>query len=119
MKKKSNLIIVDDNIEICETLKDIFDDIGYKVTIANNGYDVIELIRSDGYDFILMDIKMPGINGVETFKKIKEINPKLKVIMMTAYSLDDLINEAKKEGAYAIFNKPLDIKRIIRLIESC
>jgi DNA-binding NtrC family response regulator len=65
-----------------------------------------------------MDIKMPGINGVETFKKIKGIRPEATVMMMTAYSVEDLVAEALKEGAYGIMYKPVNITEVVEFIES-
>lgn len=99
-----------------ETLSDILDDIGYKIDVANDGYNAIDMISKHDYIMVLMDIKMPGINGVETFKEIKQISPATKVIMMTAYSVDDLVKEALKEGAYGIIYKPLNIDYLLQFI---
>lgn len=100
-----------------ETLSDILDDIGYKIDVANDGYNAIEMISKHDYIMVLMDIKMPGINGVETFKEIKQIRPATKVIMMTAYSVDDLVKEALKEGAYGIIYKPLNIEYLLHFVK--
>jgi len=100
-----------------ETLSDIMENIGYKVDVANDGYNAIKLISKHDYIMVLMDIKMPGINGVETFKEIKQIRPSTKVIMMTAYSVDDLVKEALKEGAYGIIYKPLKIDYLLHFIK--
>jgi len=69
------------------------------------------------FDVILMDIKMPGMNGVETLKEIKMIRPDVTVVMMTAYAVEDLIKEAQREGAYGVLHKPLDVEKMIGLIE--
>jgi len=63
-----------------------------------------------------IDIKMPGINGVQTFREIKKIDRKAVVIMMTAYSVEDLVKEALEEGAYATVYKPFDVDKIIAII---
>ena len=111
------MLIVDDDPDMTETLADILTDMGYEVAIAENGYQAIEMVRQNKYDVALMDIKMPGINGVETFKEIKQIRPQIRVIMMTAYSVQDLIQEALKEGAYGVIYKPIDIDKLISLVE--
>ncbi len=69
------------------------------------------------YDVVLMDVRMPGINGVEAFRRIRRSNAGLRVIMMSAFSLDDLKQEALEEGAIAFLSKPLEIESVIGLIE--
>ena len=117
MRNKANVLIVDDDIEMTETLSDILKDLGHHVEVANDGVDAIEKVKAQAFDVILMDIKMPGINGVETYKKIKSILPEAIVMMMTAYSVEDLVAEALKEGAYGIMYKPIDIAKVIEFIE--
>ncbi len=90
---------------------------GYEVSIANDGFEAIDTVKEEFFDIIFMDIKMPVLNGVETYKKIKEINEKIIIIMMTAYAVEDLIQDALKEGAYGVIYKPLDFENILSLIE--
>ncbi|MCK5587590.1 MAG: response regulator, partial [Candidatus Lokiarchaeota archaeon] len=66
---------------------------------------------------IFMDIKMPLMNGVDTYKRIKKIRPDTVVMMMTAYAVEDLVQEALKEGAYGVLYKPLDIENVLTLIK--
>ncbi|MEA3500320.1 MAG: response regulator [Candidatus Marinimicrobia bacterium] len=117
MKEKASIIIVDDDVGITDTLLDILSELGYDTAVTDNGYQAIEMIKKKSYDFALMDIKMPGMNGVETFKKVQEINPKTKVIMMTAYAFNDLIKEALEIGAFDIIHKPLDIGKVVQIFE--
>jgi two-component system response regulator HydG len=117
MKNNAPILVVDDDIEMTETLSDILTDMGYHVEVVNDGFRAIEKVKTRTFDLILMDIKMPGINGVETFKKIKAIQPAAVVIMMTAYSVDDLVSEALKEGAYGTMYKPIDIPKVNEFIE--
>jgi len=114
---KTNVLVVDDLRSIRLTLGGILEDEGHNVVTVENGYKAIEAVRENHFDAIFMDIKMPGINGVQTFREIRRIDPKSAVIMMTAYSVEDLVKEALEEGAYAIVYKPFDIDRIIALIE--
>lgn len=110
------ILIVDDDANYGLTLARIFQRKGYDVSTADNGFKALELVQENIYDAVLMDIKMPVINGVETFKKMKEIRPDLTVILMTAYSIDDLIRDAVKEGVYAAIRKPFDIDTVINMI---
>ncbi len=75
------------------------------------------MVRKHDYKIAIIDIRMPGINGVETYKKIKYIRPLMKVIMMTAYSVEDLMKEALKEGAYGIIYKLLNINELFNVIK--
>jgi len=114
---KTNILVVDDLRSIRLTLGGILEDKGHNVVTVEDGYQAIEAVRKSHFDAIFMDIKMPGINGVQTFREVKKIDPKAAVIMMTAYSVEDLVKEALEEGAYAIAYKPFDTDRIIALIE--
>jgi len=117
MAIKTHVLIVDDDQGITETLSDILTDLDYKTDVANDGYEAIQKIKNNGYDVVLMDIKMPGLNGVETFIRIKKIRPSIKVIMVTAYAVEQLIDKAKREGAYEILYKPVVVPKIIKIIE--
>jgi len=114
---KTNILVVDDLQSIRLTLGAILEDAGHNVITVEDGYEAIKAARKTHFDAIFMDIKMPGIDGVQTFREIKKIDPKAAVIMMTAYSVEDLVKEALEEGAYAIVYKPFDIDRIIAIIE--
>jgi len=102
---------------MCETLSDIMEDKGYRTVTALNGYEAVEKVKEAAFDVILMDIKMPGMDGVKTFKEIKKIRPGTAVVMMTAYAVEDLIREALREGVCGVLYKPLDMERMIGLIE--
>ncbi len=116
MEGKS-ILIVDDDVNSCATLKKILAKKGYATLCAENGFRALELVKEKKIDVILMDIKMPVMNGVETYKKLKAIKPCIKVILMTAFSVDDLIRDALKEGVYAVVRKPFDPEIIINMIE--
>ena len=115
--RKTNILVVDDLRSIRTTLGGILEDEGYNVVLAENGYQAIEAARESHFDAIFMDIRMPGINGVQTFREVKKIDPKGTVIMMTAYSVEDLVREAMEEGAYTCLLKPFDVERVTALME--
>jgi two-component system response regulator HydG len=115
--EKTNILVVDDLRNIRLTLSGIFEDRGYNVVTAEDGYQAIEAIKEMHFDVILMDIKMPGINGVDTYREVKKIDPKAVVIMMTAYSLEDLVKRAVSEGVYTCIYKPFEIDKVIVLVE--
>lgn len=115
---ETNILVVDDLKSIRMTLGRVLEDEGHNVVLAEDGYQAIEAAKQTSFDLIFMDIKMPGINGVQTFREVKKINPQAAVIMMTAYSVEDLVREALEEGAYAVVYKPFDIENIVSIIES-
>ncbi|MGA1794758.1 MAG: response regulator [bacterium] len=110
------ILVVDDQPGMCETLLDILEDVGYNVESAQDGSTAIEMNRQAVFDIILMDIIMPGINGVEALKLIKQMNPDTTVILMTAYTAPDLIMEAQKAGVYECLTKPFKPSRLLDII---
>lgn len=116
--EKTNILVVDDLRSIRLTLGGILEDEGHNVVIVGDGYRAIEAVRKGHFDVIFMDIKMPGIDGVQTFREIKKIDPKAVVIMMTGYSVEDLVKRAVSEGAYICLYKPFDMERVITLVEN-
>jgi DNA-binding NtrC family response regulator len=118
MGKKASIMIVDDNANLCRTMFLILSRKGYDVTIATDGSEAIENAKKKGhFDVVFMDIKMPLLDGVETYKRIKRLIPEAAVVMMTAYAVEDMIQEALQEGAYGIIYKPVDVEKAITVIE--
>jgi len=117
MARNVNLLIVDDDISILETVGDVFQEKGYNVAMVDNGQKAIKLVSRRYFDVVLMDIKMPGIDGLETYKEVKRIIPTAAVIMMTADSKEELVKKAIEEGAYTIIYKPFNVKRVIKIVE--
>ena len=113
---RAKILLVDDNEDFLDSTKDVLETEGYQVVTADNGEDAVILAGSQYFNVVLMDIKMPGINGVESFLKMKAQNPDVQVILVTAYSLDELISRAQAEGVLAILPKPLDISKLLKTI---
>lgn len=118
MAKNLRVLVVDDNREFCLNLADVLDLKDYEVSIANDGFEAIDKVKAESFDVVLMDVKMPLINGVETFKKLKEISPQTPVIMMTAYTVEELVTEALQEGAFGFIRKPIDFDKLFPMIEN-
>jgi len=117
MTKTARILIVDDDESMNKTMALVLKRKGYDVAVSLSGQDAIGKVRAQPFDIIFMDIKMPVMDGVETFEKIREIRPDAVVMMMTAYSVEDLIQKALREGAYGIIYKPLDIEKTLAAIE--
>lgn len=117
MENKASVLIVDDDVNFCSTLSKILAKKGYETSCADSGFGALELVKEKAFDIVLMDIKMPVMDGVAAYKKLKAIMPGIKVILMTAYSVDDLIKDALREGVYAVVRKPFDMETITNMIE--
>ncbi len=116
MKTKHSILIVDDNEELCKNLCDILELKGYDAQKAYDGYHAIECINSKDFSIVIMDIKMPGISGLDTLKILNQLNPKTTVIMITAFADDILYKEGLKNDAFKIIQKPIDIDKLLNIL---
>jgi len=116
MTEELKILIADDNEDLLETFALIFTRHGFFVETARNGLSAVDKYRKHRYDVALMDIVMPGINGVEASRKIKEMDPEALIILMTGHSDEALLRLARDAGAHHIVNKPVKIEQLIELI---
>lgn len=106
------LLIVDDQTGIRLLLNEVFTKEGFETRLAANGAEALQSVSEIEPDCVLLDMKMPGIDGVEVLKRIKKDWPKVPVIMMTAYGEIDLTEEAIEHGAERYFTKPFNIYEV-------
>ncbi len=111
------ILVVDDQKGVCFSFKKMLGKLGYTVITASSGEEAIELVTKNEPDLIVMDVMMPGIDGLEALKRLKEMNPKLVVIMMTAYSTTEKAIRAMELGAYDYLTKPFDNRLLTEIIE--
>lgn len=109
---KGKLLIVDDQFGIRILLSEVFQKAGYETYQAANGIQALEIVKEQNPDLVLLDMKIPGMDGLEILKRMKTINKDIRVIIMTAYGELDMIQEAKELGAITHFAKPFDIDEI-------
>jgi DNA-binding NtrC family response regulator len=115
-KKLEKILIVDDEENMRRTLADILEDEGYQVATAATGEEAIRMCSKGDYSIVLMDVRMPGVDGVEAFRQIRRHQEGVRVILMSAYSVDALKEAALDDGAIAFLSKPLDVEQVVRLI---
>ena len=115
---ETRVLIVDDDNGIRFTLEGIIEDEGYSVRGAKDGYQAIELVKETSFHWVFMDIRMPGLNGLETYLEIKKISPDSNVVMMTGFSVEALVKEALEEGVYAVLHKPLPVEQVLNLLRT-
>jgi len=112
----ASVLVVDDDAGMAETLGDILAARGHRVASAGSGHAAVAMTRRAAYDVVLMDIQMADLNGVEALKAIRSFAPDLRVIMMTAFTRHELVEEAKAARAVAVLPKPLDLERVLALV---
>lgn len=103
------LLIVDDQQGIRLLLKEVFKKEGFQTHLAATGIEALQIVEQADISLVLLDMKIPGMDGIEILKRIKEIKPHISVIMMTAYGELGVIQEALDLGAMKYFTKPFDI----------
>ncbi len=112
------VLIVDDEATIIESLEGILSDDGFEVMHAFNGYEALKKIESESPDIVLLDIWMPGMDGIETLKEIKKIAPNLPVVMITGHGTIESAVDSTKSGAYDFLEKPLSIDKVMVTINN-
>lgn len=117
-KSKKTILVVDDDMSITSIFEFILDQANYNSLVASSGEESLEILKSDvPVDLIFLDVKMPGMSGIDAFREIQKIRPFVLVVMMTGYSVDELLKEAFELGAYGVIYKPFDIEEILSVIE--
>ena len=111
-----NILIVDDNQDLAEGLGMVLEDEGYQVALAFNGADAIESFSAGHFDMVFLDVKLPDMNGIEVFQKIHKASPKVKVIMMSGFRIEQLIAEVVEDGDVEVLRKPLENARVLELL---
>lgn len=116
---KSVVLVIDDQPGIRRLLMEVLSEEGYVVITAGNGYEGLQAVKEYKPDLILMDMKMPGMDGIETLRELKKIDQEDRVIMMTAYGELEMVNQAQEIGASGYITKPFDINTLCQLISQC
>lgn len=113
-----NILLADDDVDVLETTQFLLLRAGYNVVVARNGEEAILKYKTATPDIVLLDVKMPKLNGYEAFLRIKKFDPKAKIAFMSAYALDnEQFQNAKKIGILDILEKPVDIEELKKFID--
>jgi DNA-binding response OmpR family regulator len=103
------ILVVDDEIEACDALKEFFEAKGYEVYTAQDGKTAINTVQGVKPQLVLLDMIMPGMNGIEVLREVKKIDPKIGVIMVTVVTDEAQAKKALQLGAYDYITKPVDL----------
>jgi two-component system response regulator HydG len=117
MNGKISILIVDDDRDLAESLADVLEARGYAVELAGSGEEGVARFQQQDFDLVFTDVKLPGMNGVESFFAFRKIKPDAKVVMMTGFSVEQLLAQAIENGALAVLHKPFAIPEILAVLE--
>jgi heterodisulfide reductase subunit A len=115
-RKAFKILVVDDELIVRDSIKEWLEDEGFEVDMAESGMDALEKLSRQKYRLMLLDVKMPGMDGVEVLKRGREIDPDLSVVMMTAYATVETAVEAMKIGAMDYLMKPFDPEALVVMV---
>src|SRR4051794_20374638 len=111
------VLVVDDEEDTCNNLSDILTDLGYRVDVANEGQAALKLVRRNPYDVALLDLRMPGMDGLTLYREIKKLRAGTVAILVTAYASGATSEEALAAGAWQVVAKPVHLPRLLDLVD--
>ncbi len=117
MNRKKKLLIVDDELGHLTTLKFIFEDNGFDVTMVSSGREAVEKVEKETFDMALLDINMAEMDGLETFREIKKRAPAVSVFMMTGNRDNLQVGKCLEEGAVTVVYKPFSVNSLLKMME--
>ncbi len=115
--RTTRILIVDDEPDTCANLSDILTDLGYQVDTASDGFAALELVNANTYDVALLDLRMPGMDGLELYRRIRQISAGTVAIVVTAYASSDTAQSVISAGASKIVSKPVNIGNLLGLVD--
>ncbi len=111
------ILVVDDEQSICMLLEDVLARFGHNVTTCQDGAAGVELASGRTFDLVFLDIRMPGMGGLEALKRLRELQPEATFVMITGFAKDDVIDEALHSGAAACLCKPFSLSQVTQLLK--
>lgn len=115
---RPRVLVVDDQRGMRVTLEGILRDHGHDVATVSDGRQAIDAAKNDSYDLILMDIDMPGMDGVQALREVKKVSPDSLVVMMTGHALDQHVMDALDEGAHSVVFKPFEVDKLLDVMRA-
>jgi DNA-binding NtrC family response regulator len=112
----ARVLVVDDEQDTCDNLTDILTDLGYEVDSACDGLTALEMVRKSHYDVALLDLRMPGMDGLTLYREIKKLRAETVAILVTAYASSATTDEALEAGAWRVLPKPVDLPKLLNLV---
>ena len=113
----TKVLIVDDEPIVREAIQDWLVDVGYDVAVAETGEEALETLAEQDFDVIVLDVRLPGKTGIRVLQELREVNPNVKAIVITAYASPEMRAEAMRQGAICYMVKPIspdELEKVIR-----
>lgn len=107
------ILVVDDEPNICRLLRDVMSRQGYEVTTCTDSMEAIQQAKEERFDLVFLDIKMPGLNGVQLLKGLKQMHQEATFVMITGYAGSDLVDESLNSGACICLPKPFSVAQVL------
>ena len=115
-QKMIDVLVIDDDESICEGCRQTLEEVGYKVTIARDGSQGLYLVNELRPKVVIIDLKMPGISGIDVLEKISEMDPTIVLIATSGYGFIDSANVTKKMGAFDFLAKPFEPEKLVETV---
>jgi len=112
-----DILVVDDEHSICMLLNDVLARFDHNVVTCQDGVNALQLADDKKFNLIFLDIRMPGMGGLDVLKNLRELQPEATFVMITGYAKDDIIDEALQSGASACLCKPFSLTQVTKLLE--
>jgi CheY-like chemotaxis protein len=116
-KTPASILVVDDDVDTCRNLSDILTDLGFTVDVAHDGPSALEKVKQRPYDVALLDLKMPGMDGITLYREIRKIQASAVALVVTAFATPGAREQALAAGAWQVLPKPVDFPRLLRLVD--
>lgn len=111
------ILVVDDDVDTCRNLSDILTDLGYRVDVAHDGPGALEMVRRRAYDIALLDLKMPGMDGVTLYREVRKLRAETVALIVTAFAGTEAREQALAAGAWQVLAKPVELDRLLGLVD--
>jgi CheY-like chemotaxis protein len=112
-----SLLVVDDEVDTCRNLSDIFTDLGYRVDTAHDGPSALEKVRATRHDVAVLDLMMPGMDGLALYHEIRRVRPEVVAVLATAYPNHPRAEEGLKAGVWRLVPKPVELPHLLALLD--
>ncbi|MEO8376582.1 MAG: response regulator, partial [Candidatus Sumerlaeota bacterium] len=114
---RQRILVVDDERDVITGFRRVFEKDDVLIDAAHSGAEAIAAIRAHRPDLVMMDLRMPGLDGLQTLRKMQQLDPRLLIILMTAYSTSANVIEAMKHGAYDYLIKPFSVEKLREIVK--
>jgi len=111
------ILCVDDDPDTCASMSDILTDLGYVVSVAYDGHAALQLVQQQPYGLALLDYRMPGMDGLELYRRIRQLRPSVVAVFVTAFASSNVMDEARTVGVRKVLPKPVDFEELLPLVE--